>query len=67
MKQHEIIQCPAIELTLLKYLEQAFPDKLPDNILTISDRELGALVGRQMVIRHLAELLTVQEEDKYVP
>ncbi|WP_181181957.1 MULTISPECIES: hypothetical protein [unclassified Mesorhizobium] len=46
---------------MVKYLRQVFPDKLPD--IKISDRELGALIGQQKVITHLAALLQNQEDD----
>ncbi|WP_188393667.1 hypothetical protein [Mesorhizobium sp. SARCC-RB16n] len=46
----------------MAYLRQVFPNKLPDDP-SISDRELGALIGRQRVITHLALILDQQEED----
>jgi hypothetical protein len=52
---------PAVTRELLAYLRQVFPDKLPD--IDISDRELGALIGRQRVITHIASMLLNQEED----
>ncbi|WP_179295902.1 hypothetical protein [Mesorhizobium sp. WSM4312] len=45
----------------MAYLKQVFRDKLPG--LEISDRELGALIGEQRVISHLAAILHNQEED----
>jgi hypothetical protein len=45
----------------MAYLRQVFPDKLP--ALEISDRELGALIGQQRVITHIAAMLLNQEED----
>lgn len=53
---------PAVTREMLAYLRQVFPNKLPDDT-SISDRELGALIGRQRVITHLASLLDNQEED----
>lgn len=47
---------------MLAYLRQVFRNKLPDDP-TISDRELGALIGQQRVITHLAAILQNQEED----
>jgi hypothetical protein len=47
---------------LLAYLRQVFRNKLPDDP-SISDRELGALIGEQRVINHLAAALQNQEED----
>lgn len=52
---------PAVTREMVKYLRQVFPDKLPD--IKISDRELGALIGQQKVITHLAALLQNQEDD----
>lgn len=60
------IVCPPISRALLEYLAQIYPDKLPSNTLTISDRELGAKVGQQQVIQHLQGMFRIQEEDNNV-
>lgn len=43
---------PLIPLDLLKHLQEAFPNKLPENYT--KPEELGVLQGQQNVIRHLA-------------
>ncbi|MER8421847.1 hypothetical protein [Mesorhizobium sp. M1329] len=53
---------PQLSREILAYLRQVFRDRLPDDP-TISDRELGALIGQQRVITHLAAILQNQEED----
>lgn len=47
-------QPPLAPLVLVEYLEQTFPNRLPD--LNIGDRELGAAIGRQQIISLLREL-----------
>ncbi|MER9646787.1 hypothetical protein [Mesorhizobium sp. M0199] len=52
---------PQLSREILAYLRQVFRNRLPD--LTVSDRELGAKIGEQRVIDHLAAILQNQEED----
>ena len=52
---------PSVSRELIQYLQQVFRNQLPD--ITISDRELGAKIGEQRVINHLAAILQNQEDD----
>lgn len=58
---------PIISAVLIDYLRGAFPNDLPSNIMTISERELGALHGEQRVIEHLVGLLVSQQEEDQLP
>lgn len=52
---------PDIDEVLVEYLDQVFPNKLPEDI-NITDRELGAKVGTRQVVDHLHALLQQQKE-----
>lgn len=54
---------PPVSRGLLQYLEETFPDRLPDTDSDISEREMWALMGHQRVIRHLRAIHKAQEED----
>ena len=56
-----MISRPALSRELVAYLQQVFPNRLPP--ITTTDRELGALIGQQQVINHLAGVLAEQEQD----
>ena len=43
---------PAIPRPLLEYLQRVFPNKLP--LTALSPEALGALIGQQALIAHLA-------------
>lgn len=60
------MRVPPINRELVEYLQQVFPNKLPNDI-HISDRELGALCGEQRIIAHLLGHLEDQEETVLVP
>ena len=49
---------PAIDPKLLEYLEQVFPDQVPDP--QMSDREVWQTVGSVKVVRHLRHLYDKQ-------
>ena len=60
---------PAIDPKLLEYLEQVFPDQVPDP--QMSDREVWQTVGSVKVVRHLRPLYDKQVkrrwEQEHVP
>ena len=58
----DFITPPEINPFLVQYLKQVYPNKLPENSMTITDRELGAKVGEQSIIQHLEGLLAAQLE-----
>ncbi len=45
---------PPVPTDLLEALERLFPDRLPD--LRISDRDLGAAIGANNVVRFLRDM-----------
>lgn len=53
---------PAIDKALLDYLEQVFPDQVPDP--QMSDREVWQSVGTVQVVRHLRHLYDKQVKDR---
>ncbi|MQW73456.1 hypothetical protein GHK50_21030 [Sinorhizobium medicae] len=57
------IDKPHVTKQLVEHLEAVYPDRLSDDILTKTDRELGSLVGQQLVVRYLRGLLHQQEEE----
>lgn len=54
---------PHVTKHLIEHLEAVYSDRLSATILNISDRELGSLVGQQVVVTYLRGLLTQQEEE----
>jgi hypothetical protein len=52
---------PIIDLELLKHLVELFPDQVPN--ISDSDREVGAKIGEQRVIRYLKNLFEEQNEN----
>lgn len=52
---------PPVSRELIEYLQKVFRDQLPD--ISVSDRELGALIGEQRVIRHLHSIYLTLSED----
>lgn len=54
-------QFPFVPPDLVKALEEAFPDRLPQDP-NIAPAEFAALVGRQSVIRFLRHKLDLQEQ-----
>ncbi|PDT45357.1 hypothetical protein CO661_24140 [Sinorhizobium fredii] len=59
----EALEKPHVTKQLVEHLEAVYSDRLSDNILHISDRELGSLVGQQVVVKYLRGLLAQQEEE----
>lgn len=51
---------PVVDETLVEYLQQVFPNRLPP--LDTTDKKLGALIGQQEVIDHLRSLSEQQKE-----
>jgi hypothetical protein len=54
---------PHVTKQLVEHLEAIYSDRLTGAILTITDRELGSLVGQQVVVTYLKGLLAQQEEE----
>lgn len=52
---------PNIEKALIDYLSEQFPDQVPN--ITDSDREVGAKIGEQRIIRHLKGIYEEQNEN----
>lgn len=59
------VPTPEITSGLLKFLEQFYPDRLPDD-LDIPDRTLWAQIGQQKLIRHLRRIHREQQESSDV-
>jgi len=57
---------PYIPRDLVEWLEKLFPNELPSNLLTIADRELGALAGEQRLLTFLKARLEAQEETRHL-
>jgi len=51
---------------LVEWLEKLFPKELSSNLLTIADRELGALAGEQRLLTFLKARLEAQEETRHL-
>jgi hypothetical protein len=51
----EAIQPPAVSLEVVAFLEQVFPDKLPDDP-RIDEREISYKIGQQSVVKFLRGL-----------
>jgi hypothetical protein len=55
-------ECPYVPPELVSFLREAFPNSLPSNLLTLSDRAIGALHGERTVVQFLEAQLAAQEE-----
>jgi hypothetical protein len=53
---------PHIPRDLVRFLKEAFPDEIPTNLLSLSERAVGALYGQQQVVWFLEAHLRTQEE-----
>lgn len=49
---------PPIPKALLDYLQQTFPNTLPEN--PVEHGQLGILIGQQKVVRHLQAQFVIQ-------
>jgi hypothetical protein len=54
---------PHVTKQLVEHLEAVYSHRLSADILKITDRELGSLVGQQVVVTYLRGLLAQQEEE----
>lgn len=54
---------PFIDLELIKYLEEVYPDKCPD--LNMEEKLIWFTAGQVSVVRHLKDQYNLQEETKY--
>ena len=54
---------PNIDKSLLKYLEELYPDKAPD--LSMEEKQIWFSAGQVAVVRHLKDQFKLQEETKY--
>jgi hypothetical protein len=54
---------PYVSKVLVSSLKEAFPDQLPSNLLTLTDKEIGSLFGIQIVIQFLEARLLDQEDN----
>ncbi|MDX0893641.1 hypothetical protein [Sinorhizobium medicae] len=54
---------PHVSKQLVEHLEAVYSGRLSENLLTLSDRELGSKVGQRMVVDYLRGLLEQQEEE----
>ncbi len=52
---------PSIPKDLLDYLAEVFPDNLPEAVCP--EGQLGELIGKQKVIRHLKAKFAEQQKD----
>jgi hypothetical protein len=52
---------PKVDETLVEYLQQVFPNRLPP--LNTDEKKFGALIGQQEVIEHLLALSETQKEE----
>ena len=55
-------ECPHIPRNLVEYLQGAYPNELPSNLLTLTERAIGALHGQRTVVQFLEAALAAQEE-----
>jgi len=55
---------PYIDLEIIAYLEELYPDKCPD--LSMEEKLIWFTAGQVSVVRHLKEQFKLQEETKYV-
>jgi hypothetical protein len=54
---------PYIELEIIQYLDELYPDKAPD--LSMEEKLIWFTAGQVSVVRHLKEQQKLQEETKY--
>lgn len=54
---------PYIDLDIIKYLEELYPDKCPD--LSMEEKLVWFSAGQVSVVRHLKDQYSLQEETKY--
>lgn len=54
---------PYIDLDIIKYLEELYPDKCPD--LSMEEKLIWFSAGQVSVVRHLKDQYNLQEETKY--
>ncbi|MBY5849779.1 hypothetical protein HFN51_04305 [Rhizobium leguminosarum] len=57
---------PHIPRNVVEWLQKTFPNEIPNNLLTLSERATGALHGRREVVAFLEAALQAQEES-HVP
>jgi hypothetical protein len=55
---------PILEVELINYLDELYPDKAPD--LSMDERLIWYRAGQVSVVRHLKDQYNLQEETKYV-
>lgn len=54
---------PYVDLEIIKYLEELYPDKVPD--LSMEEKLIWFAAGQVSVVRHLKDQYSLQEETKY--
>jgi len=54
---------PYIEGSIIKYLDELYPDKAPD--ITMEEKQIWFNAGQVAVVRHLKDQYRLQEETKY--
>lgn len=54
---------PYVDLEIIKYLEELYPDKAPD--LSMEEKLIWFAAGQVSVVRHLKDQYSLQEETKY--
>lgn len=59
----DAIDKPHVTKQLVEHLEAVYSDRLSSKLLTMTDRELGSLVGQRIVVDYLRGLLRQQEEE----
>ncbi len=55
---------PILEVGLINYLDELYPDKAPD--LSMDEKLIWFRAGQVSVVRHLKDQYNLQEETKYV-
>jgi hypothetical protein len=53
---------PYVPRDVVEWLQKLFPNEIPDNLLTLSERATGALHGRREIVSFLEAALAAQEE-----
>ena len=54
---------PHIPEEIVKYLEEAYPDRAPD--ISMEEKLIWFTAGQVAVVRHLKDQFKLQEETKY--
>jgi hypothetical protein len=54
---------PILEVELINYLDELYPDKAPD--LSMDEKLIWFRAGQVSVVRHLKDQYNLQEETKY--